>query len=166
MNGPDALVHQYVDQTLNGADLGSVRALFAGNFRDHDPLRIPGVLEPGGPIGGIDDIEAQVRLLAGDGVDIRFTLEECFSGGEGRVAYRLFGEGTVPVMSTGDHRSTTDKRKVRKLGIAGTRLAFEGVDGPGGRIINDQLHVLYRCVGMFSIIQDRLAERWGAVNVT
>ncbi len=166
MNTPERLIHTYVDQTLNGPDLESVRTLFAVNFRDNDPLRIPGVIEPGGVIGGIQDVESQVRLLARDGVDIRFTLEECFSGANGRVAYRLFGEGTVPLTKTEVQRGPTDSRRVRKLGIAGTRLAFEGDNGPGGPVINDQLHFVYRCVGMFSVAQDRLAERWGVVHVT
>lgn len=165
MSSPASLVQRYVDQVLNDRDIAAVSELFSETYRDHDPLSIPGVI--GSPqIAGRSHIEQQSALLCSSGVDMYFTLEDVFNGGSDRAAYRLFGEGTVPISaeSVTDENAPHDGTAVKKLSIRGTRLALHGTEVIG-RALGDKLHVTYTCVGIFRISDRTFQERWGKIEL-
>lgn len=95
----------------------------------------------------IRDVRAIIAFLAAPQVDIAFTLEDAF-GGADRVAYRLFGQGTI------------------ELPDSSPLLA-----GPVGRvdqspILGNRLHLEYRTTGIFRLVGGRLVERWGPVVIS
>lgn len=166
------IIERYVDEVLNRHSSEALHALFAANFKDNHPLRIPGVLEPPPGPSSIDHVEKQVEILGSPGTDIAFTLEDWFEGGDNRTAYRLFGEGTVPLVG-GDLTGPEEARdlnqepipRVKKLAIPGSRLQFTGVMPGDPRMVGDRLHVRYRTVGIFRTAQGQFIERWGEILV-
>ncbi|MGH9090705.1 MAG: hypothetical protein ACRDZR_04870 [Acidimicrobiales bacterium] len=170
MTRPAELVEAYVDRVLNGKDRSVIGSVFHQAFVDRDPLVLPGVL-----VGeGLDrraGVEAQVRLLSAPGVDIRFTLEDVFDDNRERAAYRLFGEGSLPLTVEQEHR--TDGRAadgpstvvLRGLDVAGTDLAFESSGLRREQALPQRLSITYACVGVFRAEHGQLAERWGRPRV-
>jgi hypothetical protein len=169
MSGSQHLVDCYVDDILNGLDVGKVDLVFSPSFRDFDPLQIPGVLTPSLPNAGtIQDVKSLVSILSQPGVDIRFTLEEIFEGARGQIAFRLFGEGVVPLADATDERTDpapSDRRTVKKLAVRDTALDFGGLSPETGNLIADKLQVTYRCVGIFKAHNQQLLQRWGVIRV-
>jgi len=163
----EQLLYRYVDDLLNEANASLVSILHSRTFRDYDPLRIPGVLQPVGRIGNIHDVEAQLKVLGAPGVDIHFTLEDWFEGSAERIAYRLFGEGTVPLLASDGHTSelTPVANRVRKLGIEGSKLAVSYSEAQNGFVTGDRLQITFRTVGIFRGREDKLVERWGQAQV-
>ena len=137
------LVRRYVEDILNHRRTEEISEIFSVEYRDLHPLIIPGVLNTAQPDGGtIADLTALVDLLAQPGVDVHFTLEDVFAGPHDRVAYRLFGEGTVPLVDTqpanghpgsSEGSATSGGTSVRKLAIPNTSLTFGGLSPESGR---------------------------------
>ena len=150
------LVQEYVESILNGHARDVVDKIFAYSYIDHHPLRIPGVIMPSARNHGhVSDIQLLVNLLDQPGVDFVFTLEDVFESAD-RVAYRIFGEGTVPVANLDIESQTGD------LNLDGSRLQFSELSLDTGMIGDDRLHVTYRSVGIFRVGTGQLVERWGA----
>lgn len=163
------LLGRFVDEVLNVGCASPIPEIFAPMFRDNHPLRIPGVLEPPGKTGTIADLRTVVHLLASPVLDMGFVLEEAFEV-EGRVAYRLFGEGTValaptePLEGPVSVRATpgaTDYTAPRRFDLVDTRLSIRSMGWPEGKILRNRAIVMYSCVGMFRVLGSKLAERWG-----
>ena len=115
-------------------------------------------------------MEAQVRLLSAPGVDIRFTLEDVFDDGGGRAAYRLFGEGSLPLTSEYETRRLDPGRRVsdvvvRRLDVAGTGLVFERDSLRRTQSLVERLSMTYDCVGIFRAEDGLLVERWGRAHI-
>lgn len=168
MTGPTLLVERFVEGVLNGHDAEIVETLFHPRFMDRDPLVIPGVVDGDG-IAGRPGIAVQVKLLSSPGVDIRFTLEDAFDNGSDRVGYRLFGEGSLPLTPELEHETREPGRggtiSVRKLGVAGTSLAFRSTWLRRSQPLAQRFSITYSCVGVFRIEDRRFLERWGRIHV-
>jgi hypothetical protein len=153
---------RYVDEVLNAACADPLNELFTPNFCDHHPLTIPGLLEPRGKRGTIDDLRRVVQLLASPLVNLAFVLEEVIPGKD-RLAYRLFGEGTIQLsaepLTTRVGRNGS--ASVRVLDLPGVRLRVKASGWDSGKILGDRLMVLYSCVGIFELSGSRFAARWG-----
>lgn len=158
----------YVRDLLNGRDLSAVEQLFHQGFVDRDPLVLPGVL-PADGMDGRRGVEAQVRLLSAPGVDMQFTLEDVFDNGDDRAAYRLFGQGSLPLTAEFESRvqgpSRSSPAVLRGLDVAGTRIAFDQDGLRRLQVLPERLMVTYSCVGVFRSERGRLIERWGSVHV-
>ena len=141
------LVTGFVDLILNDGELGRLPQLVAPHFRDHHPVHIPRIYEVARRDNGtVQDIINLVGLLQSESVDFFFHVEDVFQAGD-RIAYRLFGEGTVllPESAVPD----------------GVRPGADGPGSSGGRVIGNRLHLSYTGVGIFRIAGDRLTDRWG-----
>lgn len=161
--GTELLV-RFVDEVLNAGSPSALSEIFAPTFRDNHPLRIPGVLEPPGKKGTIADLRAVVNLLASPVLDMGFVLEDVFEA-EGRVAYRLFGEGTValaPIEPTnGSVAPDAAQAATRRFDLVDTRLSIRTLGWPEGKILMNRAVVMYSCVGIFRVLGSQFAERWG-----
>jgi hypothetical protein len=167
--GGCALLDRFVQEVLNAKSADALSGLFAPTFRDNHPLRIAGVMEPPGKTGSIADLRAVVNLLASPVLDMGFVLEDAFEVG-GRVAYRLFGSGTVELAPTAPvHEPSLASggpggrypMGARKFGLADTRLSIRTSGWSEGKILNDRVVVMYSCVGMFRVLGSQFVERWG-----
>jgi hypothetical protein len=153
---------RYVDEVLNGACVDPLNELFTPAYRDHHPLRIPGLLEPRENRGTFDDLKKLVALLASPLINLAFALEEVIPGKD-RVAYRLFGEGTIRLstepltMRVGRNSSGP----VRTLDLPGVKLRVKASGWDSGKILGDSLMVIYSCVGIFELSGSRFSARWG-----
>lgn len=162
------LIERYVDEILNGCDSESIGDLFAPNFRDHDPIAIPGVFDTSGfGTGTIMDLYRLVGFLSRDAVDFRFSLEQCV-GREREAAYRLFGQGLIRLA---DERTSAvsclgakldDGRVWQRIAVPGTSVAVAEKEAPYGTVFAGRLNVIYRCVGIFRCSGDRFCDRWGS----
>lgn len=153
------LVRLYVAEILNGTNIHAISQLFNPRFVDHDPLRIPGVIRPTRSVGTVADVRQQTLLLAMPGVDIKFHLEDVFQSPVGDVAYRVFGQGTVPLAAPDENGSALP----RAMRVPGTSLAFVGSNDQ--RVLGNELHLAYRCVGIFRVSDGKLMERWGVMQI-
>ena len=170
MTKPAELVEAYVERVLNGRDGAVIGSVFHSAFVDWNPLDLPGMLTPNG-LDRRAGVEAQVRLLSAPGVDIHFTLEDAFDNGRDRAAYRLFGEGSLPL--TAEYEGTVTEREadgssrkvLRGLDVAGTGVAFESDGLQRVQAIPRRLSITYACVGVFRAEDDQLVERWGSVHI-
>jgi hypothetical protein len=164
-----ALLNCFVDDVLNACSADAISDIFTPTFRDNHPLRIRGVLEPPGKTGSTANLRAEVKLLASPVLDMAFVLEDVFAV-EDRVAYRLFGEGTVALAEAGSRQGSHSIDHVgglwhsagaRKVGLTDTRLSIKTSGWPEGKILGNRVAVMYSCVGIFRIVGNQLAERWG-----
>jgi hypothetical protein len=97
-----------------------------------------------------------------------FVLEDAFEA-DGRVAYRLFGEGTVALAPTEPMHSPVTvpppgaggQAPTRRFDLVDTRLSIRTVGWPEGKILSNRAVVLYSCVGIFRVLGSQFAERWG-----
>ena len=167
VDGVAQLLNRYVNEVLNAGQSESVLQLFSSDYRDYDPLNIPGVITPRHSPESRQHILRQVALISNPSVDLRFTLEDFAISGN-RAGYRIFGEGTVPVGAEGrDERAEQlGDKMIRKLSIPNTGLRIDFVKSAPGILVMDRLHVIYKCVGMFAIINEKFSERWGLASVT
>jgi hypothetical protein len=164
-----ALLNCFVEDVLNACSVDAISDIFTPTFRDNHPLRIRGVLEPPGKTGSTANLRAVVSLLASPVLDMAFVLEDAFDV-EDRVAYRLFGEGTV-ALAQADSRQGPDSighvgglwrsADARKVGLADTRLSIKTSGWPEGKILGNRVAVMYSCVGIFRVVGNQFAERWG-----
>ena len=165
------LVREYIEEGLNGGRRDVVAELFSPNFRDHDPLVVPGLLEPRFPtLGGIREIYALIQFLLHPGVDFNFKLEDAFSSGN-QVAYRLFGQGTIELVGPDDESPASrvggsgTSVGTRKVDVLGATLAIEPDGMSEGTILGDRYQVLVSRVGIFSVAAGRLAQHWGRATI-
>jgi len=168
------MVQSYVSDVLNGANKSAVTSLFDVTYQDHDPLVIPGVIGQSLTAGGIAHVMDQVDLLNRPGVDLQFVLEEVISDDPTSAAYRLFGEGSLPMDPPTieasplgqDGANPEPKARVRKLGVSGTRLQFRVSDTePASQIMADRIFISYACVGIYHTNGQKFTNRWGAVAI-
>lgn len=154
---------RYVDEVLNSASEDPLEELFTPTFCDHHPLRIPGLLEPRGPKGTIRDLRSVVKILRSPLVNLAFVLEDVIPGSD-RLAYRLFGQGTIQLSSepltmlAGRHKAPT---VVRSVDLPGVKLRVKASGWEPGKILGDRLTVVYSCVGIFELSGSRFSARWG-----
>lgn len=133
------LMHRWVELYLNGHHLDVIPRLFTTDY--HDPIPVPATKDPHTPTAplAMNYLRAIATFLASETVDVAFTLEDAFAV-EDRLAYRLFGEGTVGLA-----------RQSSGLGSEPS--------------LTDAVHITYQSVGMFRLQRGKLAERWGHVFV-
>jgi hypothetical protein len=164
-----ALLGCFVGNVLNARSADAISDIFTPTFRDNHPLRIRGVWDPPGKTGSTANLRALVKLLASPVIDMAFVLEDVFEV-EDRVAYRLFGEGTVALAQGGSRQGPDSIGEVgglwrsadaRKLGLTDTRLSIKTSGWPEGKILGNRVTVMYSCVGIFRVVGNQLAERWG-----
>ncbi len=164
-----ALLSRFVQEVLNDCCAESIPEIFNPTYRDNHPLRIPGLLEPPGKTGSTADLRTVVNLLASPVLDMGFVLEDLFEV-EGRVAYRMFGQGTVALSPSGAHHDGESLSHVgdawkspteRSFDFADARLGIKAFGWPEGKILGDRAVVRYSCVGIFRVLGSQLAERWG-----
>jgi len=165
-----AQLGRFVQEVLNDCRLEAIPEIFAPTFRDNHPLRIPGLLDPPGKTGSVADLRAVVNLLASPVLDMGFIVEDLFEV-EGRVAYRLFGQGTVALTPNAAQPAPDALRPVggarnsntteRKFDFVDSRLGITTAGWPEGKILGDRAVVRYSCVGIFHVLGGQLAERWG-----
>jgi hypothetical protein len=141
MAGPEDLVQRYVSDLLNGTRVELVDELFSPRYVGHDPVSLPGgPRRLRGATETIVDVRNLISALASTDLDFAFTLEDVFHVGT-KIAYRVFGEGLIAVQ-------------------AGNSPIPDPVRA-SGKLLGDQLHLEYRCTGIFRLDQNRFAERWG-----
>jgi hypothetical protein len=163
---PEAFLDQYVGEVLNNHDLEAIDRLFDSTFVDHDPLTIPGVISPqAGMPASIDFVKRLVDILSESPVDIHFTLEDVISV-DNKVAYRLFGEGTVDLVDSLNPISNSERTPVKKLAIANTHLAFSDTGSDTRMILRDKINVTYSCVGILQCRAGAFVDRWGIEYVS
>jgi len=166
------LVEAFVDRVLNLHDTAAVAVLFHPTFKDHDPIDIPGYARK--RVQDVEYIKNLCAFLSSEYVDISFTLEEAF-GQPDRIAYQLFGEGTiatdvafessaetnesVAIDITGSGTSRRTPTFIRVLPNQRTTLMETG------RLIGDRLHVEYHSVGIFRIGNGQFTQRRGQIIV-
>lgn len=149
---------RFVTDVLNGHRQDVVDRLFQAGYRDHDPLLVPGFLEDPGFAGGIGGVRALAGLLSAPGVDMAFTPEVVF-GDDERIAYRLFGEGVVPLAAVAGSPA------LPPIGGSALRDGTTGLQRPLGRPDVEVVHVLYSCTGIFQLSGGRFRDRWGHVQL-
>jgi len=88
-----AQLGRFVQEVLNDCRLEAIPEIFAPTFRDNHPLRIPAYWIRRARTGSVADLAAVVNLLASPVLEWDLIVEDLFEV-EGRVAYRLFGQGT------------------------------------------------------------------------
>jgi steroid delta-isomerase-like uncharacterized protein len=80
-----ALVRRYVEEVLNGKNLGLVDELFAADFIDHDSS----MPEARGPAG----VKRLAAMAQASFPDLHFTIEDMVAEGE-KIVYRYTLSGT------------------------------------------------------------------------
>ena len=164
-----AQLGRFVQEVLNDCRLEAIPEIFAPTFRDNHPLRIPGLLDPPGKTGSVADLRAVVNLLASPVLDMGFIVEDLFEV-EGRVAYRLFGQGTVALTPNAAQPAPDALRPVggarnstrRSASLISSILGSASRRQAGRReVLGDRAVVRYSCVGIFHVLGGQLAERWG-----
>jgi hypothetical protein len=136
------LAKAFVNDVLGGHDLTVLENIFAGSYRDNDPLPLPS----GRGAQGLMYIRSLVEFLANEDVDVSFVLEDVVSS-RGKFAYRLFGQGTITVPDN----------------FAGSIPQGGPLNSP--KVVGGRLYVEYRSVGIFRVVRGKLVERWGSIDV-
>ena len=166
------LVEAFVDRVLNDHDEAAVAVLFHTTFKDYDPIDIPGY--PGKRVQDVEYVKKLCTFLSSEFVDISFTLEEAF-GRPDRIAYQLFGEGTIATNVAIE--SSVDKNESTAIDVRGSETGrrtptFVKVLPDqrtrlmeSGRVIGDRLHVEYHSVGIFQIKNGQFTQRRGQIIV-
>jgi hypothetical protein len=159
MGGMD-LVRTYVTDVLNTHKVETVYDIFSPNYVDHDPFfathRPDGIFHEAKHRA---DVLKLGHFLSRPEVDVKFNLEELFESND-RIAYRLYGEGTVKVDSvrkTGEAPHAVDTRVFRSVADA---LEMEHDAG------KSMLHSIYQCTGIFLVENEMLVARWGVATLT
>ena len=161
------LVERFVDGILNSHETDVIDEIIDSKYQDFDPLDIPGY--PPRAIQGIEYVRQLCAFLSLDIVDIAFTLEDSF-GESDRVAYQMFGEGTVRIaVPTSEEFHDSPNRVVSddaaspaNLGHHGQTAQQSSPEAPN-RLLGDKLHVQYHSVGIFRIRDDCLIQRHGPI---
>jgi hypothetical protein len=150
------LLHAYVARVLNAGDVARVSSLFSERYRDHDPLNIPGfAVSTRNDWGTRDDVVRLCNALREPSVDVLFSIEDVFCS-EDRIAYRVFGSGTVALAE--ERLVSASSTQSRLLGAGGPFIQA----APGLLTLPFQLQV----TGIFRVSTDRLLiERWGQARV-
>ena len=160
----EMLVRDFVESVLNHHDQSLIDYLFSERYTDHDPLRIPGLLEPGA-IGTIDDLKKSVCFLSFSEIDFHFTLEDLFSVGN-KVAYRLFGDGTLKVVVDGNANmdARNENSSISRFRFSASEQWVGSL--PLGSLLGNSLHVAYDCSGIFHVQEGKLATHWGTAKIS
>ena len=131
-----------------------VPEVFAMSFRDHNPLRLPGFLEPYRKNWGTaGDVYNLLIFLRSPLVDLGFSLEDVFSSGD-RVCYRLFCEGTVRTVHERDPNPMGDQAMQSMKVDADNHYEDPSSDGV--------TRLLLERVGIFRVFERHLIEHWGS----
>jgi hypothetical protein len=146
------LLGSFVTNLLNDANPIEVATLVDEGYRDHDPLRLPPFLVPSqATFSTRSDLVQLVRFLGHPSVDIRFHLEDAFQVND-RIAYRLFGAGTLSIRDLLPQATSEDIDSIARGGRQNL---------PQGKILGESVQVDYQCTGIFRIHEGRMIERWG-----
>jgi SnoaL-like domain len=158
------LLGRFVQDVLNAHRVDAIPELFSPNFRDNHPLFIPGLVESPGTTGTLADLRDVVSLLASPVLDMSFSLEDVITADD-RVAYRLFGQGTVGLVPKAENTAYAGlwgpPSESRHIDVADSRLSIRSSGWSEGKILGDQAVVMYSCVGIFKLSGTRFVERWG-----
>lgn len=165
------LVEKFVELILNQHEFEALDDVLDQRYRDYDPIEIPGY--PVRPVQDREYIRALCSFLSSPWLDLHFTIEDVF-GEPGRIAYQLFGEGMIEVAVApgpgGDLKKTFDdessRMSTRVRPLLSTSAAQHEYLSSTGKLMNGQLHVEYRSVGIFRTSNRRLLERRGRVLLT
>ena len=153
----------YVD-LLNHQRIVDIPRLFGSTFVDHDPLVIPGFIEPQLGVGaGLANLEMMLQFLATPDVDFQFTLEDSIvSANQDRIAYRLFGQGIIRIPDAAEQSADpiSQSGTIRPAQNEANR-GTDGVVIPADKLLGTMLSVEYCCTGFFRIEDRRISERWG-----
>lgn len=151
------MVTSFVEEVLNRHDTSLVPQLFCQRYVDNDPFYFHAGKSQNQNRKrkhGIPDLIEFISFLEGPQVDAKFTLEDCFQADD-RIAYRLYGEATVRLVSitAAPGRSPSGLRVFSQI----ISDATEGTqDEP-----QQCLHLIYDCTGIFELQDHRFVARWG-----
>jgi hypothetical protein len=159
------VIHRYIDGILKGCTKTEFAEVFDPSYSDHDPIRIPGVIDAAVGGNGLGYVSQVVAFLRSPSVDIDFELLDAFTSLHGdKIACRIRGEGTIVLRSLSpseNEESTTESRG------SGAASGSGVVEIPGsalkqpGKLLGRRLHVDYYSTSIFATHEGRLSERWG-----
>jgi hypothetical protein len=161
----DSIIYRYVERILNGLDISEVHDVFSYDYRDHDPLILPGITERDGIQNDRYYVEQIVRFLSLSNVDVAFELlDVCGSERDGRMAARIRGEGVIaledvqPVQSKFSHLTISNDATLQmpKIVVPSTVLK------PTGKLVGRRLHVGYYMLAMFAVRDGKFIDKWGS----
>jgi hypothetical protein len=170
---PDSLLRLFVEDGLNEGSVEVIDQIFSKAFRDHHPLSLPPLFETNPfVVGSLEGLRSMVRVLRSDMLDIGFSLTEMIKA-DGRIAYRIFGEGAVRTLVGTGYGATPVNSLVATTGSpnverpAPTALAKQGtavlsnILKEPARILGDRVHIEIESIGIFHIRNGHFVERWG-----
>jgi len=150
------LVRRWYAEGMNGKQATIIPEIFSAAFVSHQPFCIPGIFNPHLAGSSSDHLRELVSFLSSPTVDLSFSLEDTFGSGD-RIAYRLFGEGTVRVFNGSKISSIASELNVPRYDYGRLKWIQPHVRGS---TLGDRCHMIFGSIGIFRVSGKHLAEHW------
>ncbi len=168
------LLDRFVKEVLNDHRHVAISEIFRPTFRDHDPITIFGSA-PHLPLGrdDIDGLFALSGFLSQPEIDFQFIIEDVFAV-SGRIAYRMYGQGSIKIDDAADGRNGNEILPglpgrfgtLRRLKVSGAEMAVSTRGFHEGTVLGGRYLVMVSRIGIYKVVDNKLAEHWGTAVIS